>query len=106
MRTTSITLGSGVTGASAWLPLDPYPDADLSGLFLRFASTGTATLEVTPDDVFNPAVTPFAYALGAPFVAATTSQVGALGFSVKAIRINAAANATGITLTVVTSGGV
>lgn len=104
MRPASVSLGAGVTGVSAWLPLDPYTDADLNGLYLKFASTGTATLEVTPDDVFNPTVTPVAFALAAPFVGATTNQAGQLVLAAKAVRINAAANATGITLTVVVSG--
>lgn len=105
MRPASVALGAGVTGVSPWLPLDPYTDADANGIYLKFASTGTATVEITPDDVFNPAVVPTAYALGAPFAAATTNTAGSLALAAKAIRINAAANATGITMTVVVSGG-
>lgn len=105
MRPASVSLGAGVTGPSVWLPIDPYTDADANGLYLAFASTGTATLEVTGDDVFNPAVTPVAFPLAAPFAAATTNVSGSLQLAAKAIRINAAANATGIKLTVVVSGG-
>lgn len=104
MRPASVSLAAGVTGPSAWLPIDPYTDADLNGLFVKFVSTGSAAVEITPDDVFNPAVTPIAFALPTPFAPAAANAYGQLPLAAKAVRLNATANVGGVTLTVVVSG--
>lgn len=104
MRAASVSLGAGVIGSSAWLPLDHMTDADQDGIYLRFVSTGSAIVEATPDDVFNPAVTPVAFPLPAPFAPAAANAAGALPFAATAIRFTTSANVGGATLTVVVRG--
>lgn len=98
-----------VTGvaASAWLPLDQYTSAGGGdGLFFKVGAGATATLEVTADDVFNPAVTPVAFPLAAPFTGMTTNVAGSLPFAVKAVRINQSVGGSTSTLQAVVRGGI
>jgi len=97
-----------VTGiaVSAWLPLDQYTDAFGDGLYVKPGAGATVAVEVTPDDVFNPAVTPTAYALGAPFTGVTANIAGQLPFAVKAVRLNQTVGATTSTLQAAVRGGI
>ena len=105
MRVASTVTPGGV-GVSPWLPLDQYTDASSDGIFTLVNGTVSYALEVTPDDIFNPAVTPVAFALGAPFAAgALANAAGALPYAAKAIRVNQASGAGTVTLKVVVRGG-
>ena len=103
MRTTSVSV-TGVA-ASAWLPLDAGTVGTNHGLYFTPGSGATVTVQVTPDDVFDPTVTPTAYAIPvAALVAATTAQAAALPLGAKAIRMNQTVGVSTSTLKVVTQG--
>lgn len=101
MRIATVTR-TGV-GASAWLPLDHYTSGVEDGIFV-FPNGGTVTIQVTPDDVFDPTVTPTAFDLPAPFAGATTNVAAALPYAAKAIRINQTVGAGTSTLKVAVRG--
>jgi hypothetical protein len=104
MRPASVTTPGGVA-TSAWLPLDPYTDADLVGLFTYLSGAATYDVQMTPDDVFNPTVVPVAYPVGiAAMAGASANQAAALGVPCKAVRINQTAGAGTVRLTAVVSG--
>jgi len=99
---------TSVTGvaASPWLPLDHLSDGYGDGLYLNVGVGCTATVQVTPDDVFDPTVTPTAYGCN---IAALTGAVagvfsGGLTQAVKAVRINQTAGANTTTLKAVVRG--
>lgn len=102
MRVSQVTV-TGVA-ASAWLPVDQYSSGTNDGIFFKVGAGATVTLQVTADDVFDPAVTPIAFDLAAPFAAMVANVAGALPFIVKAIRMNQTAGATTSTLQFVDRG--
>lgn len=66
MRPVRIT---GVTGTSVTIPLDVYTIGP--GAMVALETTGSgAQLQYTPDDVFNPAITPAWFNLGSASAAA------------------------------------
>lgn len=80
-----------VTGvaASAWLPLDQYTSGFGDGVYLDLGAGCTASVEVTPDDVFDPDVTPKAYPCGVTALTGATTDVAAqLPFAARAVRLN------------------
>lgn len=104
MRPASVTqVGNG---ASTWLPLDHLSDGYGDGLYAQVVAGGpTYSVEVTPDDVFNPAVTPVAYPCDiVALTAATTTQSGALLKAAKAVRVNIASGGGTVKLTAVVRG--
>lgn len=104
MRTSTVVTPGG-TAVSPWLPLDPYTDSMADGIFCKVTGAVVFGLEVTADDIFNPAVTPTAYALGAPFAPGGAANVsGVLPFAAKAIRVNQASGAGTVALSVVVRG--
>lgn len=105
MRVASVSTPGGA-GVSPWLPLDQYTDSGAAdGLFCKVNGTVVFGLEVTPDDVFNPAVTPTAYPLSAPFAPGGAANVsGVLPYAAKAVRVNQASGAGTVTLSVAVRG--
>lgn len=85
IQTTSVT---GVT-ASAPLMLDAYATGALATVFLDLGAGCTASVEITPDDVQDPSVTPKWYPVPvAALTGATTDLCAALGVQGRAIRLN------------------
>ena len=99
---------ASVTGvaASAALPLDPYTDGYGDGIYLNIGAGCTASVQVTPDDVFNPAITPNWYACGVAGLTAQTAGLvsGSLIIGAKAVRLNQTAGAGTSTIQTVTRG--
>ena len=89
MRPKKITVSA--VAASAWLPVDYKQDPmNLSVGCVVVSGTATYSVEYTFDDVFDPAVTPVAFALST-INAATTSKDGVINQPVRAIRLNVTA---------------
>lgn len=104
MRAAKVTrTGAGV---SAWLPLDPYSGGYGDGLYAKVTGSATYGIEVTPDDIFDPAVAPQAYPCDIVALAAgaTTTQSGSLLKAARAVRINQTVGAGSVELTVITRG--
>ena len=100
MRPKSYTLTA--TGTTAWIPVN-YRQDDFN-IGIQIDVTGTITgwlVEVTMDDVFNPAVTPVAVAAPAPLEAGTTDEIGAITVPCRAIRLNATITSGSVKMTVV-----
>jgi hypothetical protein len=91
-------------GAAAWVPLDPYTAADNVGLYVKATGTVTYSVEVTPDNIFDSAITPQAYPCDvAALTAATTTQSGVMTKPARAARVNVTAGTGVAALTVVVS---
>lgn len=103
MRPASITTAGA--GLSVWLPLDPYAQDTHVGLYAQLLTgTPTYTVEVTPDDIFDPTVTAVGYPTDiAVLTAATATQSGALLKPARAARVNQTGGGT-IKLTAVVAG--
>lgn len=90
-------------GVSAWMPIDAStagPQGD--GIFVQVTGTVVSTIEVTPDNVFDPTVTPVAYATGVAALAGlSANQATNLPFAAKAIRVNQASGSGTTKLTFV-----
>jgi hypothetical protein len=92
-------------GTSPWLPLDHYTEGYGDGVFVNPGAGATVSVEVTPDDVFNPAVVPVAYPCGvASLTGATTKQAAALLYAAKAVRLNQTVGGSLSTLQVAVRG--
>lgn len=92
-------------GVSPWLPIDHYTEGYGDGIFIKPGAGATVSVEVTADDVFNPAVVPVAFPCGvAALTGATTNQAAALPFAVKAVRLNQTVGASQSTLQAVVRG--
>lgn len=103
MRVSTVSV-TGVA-ASAWLPIDHYTSGYGDGIYLDLGAGATASVEVTPDNVFDPAVTPKAYACGvATLTGATTDVCAMLPLAAVAVRLNQTAGATTSILKVVVRG--
>jgi hypothetical protein len=91
-------------GASAWMPLDH--NAANFGLFAEVLSGGpTYSVEITPDNVYDPAVTATAYPCQiVALTAATTTQDGLLTLPCVAVRINITGGGGTVKLTAVPGG--
>lgn len=103
MRPASVTrTGVGVT---PWLPLDPYSSGYGDGLYAKLTAACTYSIEVTPDNIFDPTVTPQAYPCDvAALTAATTTQSGALLKAARAARLNITGGVGSVIFTVVPRG--
>lgn len=100
MRPSTVTVTG--TGNSTPLPVDRYVPNDSYGLVLNGtgAGAGTATVQYTYDDVFNPAVTPnwFSTQTPANLVGAAAGSIQENSFQsgpVSAFRISAAGAGAG-----------
>lgn len=90
MRPTGQTVAGGSIGA--WMPVDAFP-LYLSATVLSGAPT--YSVEMTADDIFNPAVTPQAFPCGlALLTGAILSQVGTLNVKTRAVRLNVSGTGT------------
>ncbi len=91
-----------------WLPLDYLVPAMNAGIFLTTsgAVTGTASVEVTGDDVFDTTITPVAFAADTAGLANAAGAVkGVQTTPVRAARLNGSVSATGSwILTIVQEG--
>ena len=97
----AITQATTTTGAQPWIPLDVAQAIFNVGVGVKLVG-GTATygIEVTVDDVFNPAVTPVAYPAPAPLApGAAANQLGAIVIPVRAVRLNVTVIGGGTTVT-------
>jgi hypothetical protein len=104
MRPASVTTPGG-TAASSWLPLDHLTSGYGDGLYCKVTGTATYSVEVTPDNIFDSAVTPQAYPCDiVALTAATTTQSGSLLKAARAVRVNQASGAGTVTLTAVVRG--
>ena len=103
MRVSTITV-TGV-GQSPWLPIDHLSDGYGDGLYLKPGAGATCSVEVTPDDIQNPLVTPTAFPCNiAALTGATGNASGGLTQAAKAVRINQTVGASVSTLVVVVRG--
>ena len=96
-----------VTGvaASAPLLLDQLAAVFAVGVYLDLGAGCTASVEATPDDVMNPAVTPVWYPCGVAALTGATADVAAgLGFPARAIRLNQTVGAGSSVMTVLQQG--
>ncbi len=102
MRPTSVTVSSQTTSAA--IPVDRAQS--VFNLGISVVSTGTLTwsVEVTMDNIFDPAVTPTWITAPAPFEtgAGGTNEVGSITVPCTAVRLNVSAYTSGsATMTVV-----
>jgi hypothetical protein len=103
MRPSTVTV-TGVT-TSPWLPMDPYVNSVYPGVFVKPGAGATITVEVTADNIFDPAVTPIAMATGiAALTGLTTNVATGLTFAARGIRMNQTVGARQSSMTVVTAG--
>jgi hypothetical protein len=101
VQRTSVT---GV-GVSAPLHIDHRNVGSNPGLFLNVGAGCTCSVEVTPDDIFNPTVTPVWYSTNiALFTGATIDHANQLPFAATAVRLNQTAGANTTVLQVVGRG--
>lgn len=101
MRPQSVTLSSVAT--SIPIPLDREANPFSVGLVIEVTGTNTSKVQITMDNIFDPAVTPvwFDHATLSA-VSATTS--GNIAFPCTAIRLNMTANTSGSATLVVHQG--
>jgi len=104
MRVASVSVTG--TADSAALPLDSLTDGYGDGLYLSVGSGCTASVQVTPDNIFDPTVTPNWYACNVAALTAATAGLssGALLQAARAVRIHQTAGAAASTLKVVVRG--
>ena len=103
MRVAAVSV-TGVA-ASAWLPLDSYTDGYGEGLYLTVGAGCTVSVQVTADNVFDPAVTPVAFACNiAALIGAVANASGGLLQAARAVRLNQTVGASTSTLQAVTRG--
>ena len=103
MRVSTVSV-TGVAD-SAWLPLDSGTVGPDEGIYVTCGAGCTITVQVTPDDVFDSAVTPAAFAVPvAALVALTASVCAALPLGARAVRLHQTAGAAASKLQVVTQG--
>jgi hypothetical protein len=103
MRTATVSV-TGVA-ASSWLPLDSLSDGYGDGLYLKCGAGATVSVEVTPDNIFDPTVTPIAFACNiAALTGAVANASGPLTQAVRAVRLNQTVGASTSTLVVVVRG--
>lgn len=99
--TTSVT---GVA-AGAWIPLDWSTVGRGVGVYVDPGAGATVSVEITPDNVLDPAVTPIAYPCGiAALTGAVADAAGFLELPACAVRINQSVGATTSLLKLVTAG--
>lgn len=87
------------TGTTAWIPLDYKQNPFNVGLGCVVNGTIAYTIEHTFDDVFDPTVTPVAFAHSV-LAAQTANKDGNYAFPVRAVRINNTAGTGNTTLTI------
>lgn len=99
------TVSTTGVGQSNWLPLDAPTSGFGDGIFLDVGAGATVSVEVTPDNVFDPNVVPVAYPVGVAALTGATADVAAqLPYAVRAIRLNQTVGAAPSTMKVVTKG--
>lgn len=87
------------TGTSAWIPMDYKQNPFNVGMGIVVSGTVTYTIEHTFDEVFDPNVTPTAFA-HSTLASQTTNKDGNYAFPIRAIRINNTAGTGTTTLTI------
>lgn len=83
---------------TAWFPVDLYLPAMNIGIFLTTSGlvTGTGSVEVTGDNIFDTTITPVAFAADtAGLTNATGNAKGAQTTPIRAIRLNTNVSGTG-----------
>lgn len=93
---------------TAWLPLDTNLPTFNVGIFVTTSGvvSGTASVEVTGDDVFNSALTPVAFAADTAGLAnATGAAKGVQTTPVRAARLNGSTSATGSWILTINQAG-
>lgn len=101
MRPVVVAKNGSTTGPTAWVPLDSTQNIMNVGIGVTLSATGTFGVEVTYDDIFNPAVTPVAIP-STEIPAGTTANIyKAFDIPVRAVRLNVAASTGDVKMTVV-----
>lgn len=93
-----IRLIVSMPATTAWLPVDIYVPNMNIGIFLTTSGvvSGTASVEVTGDNIFDTTITPAAFAADAAALAnATGNAKGAQTTPIRALRLNGSISATG-----------
>lgn len=97
----STTTQTGV-GASAAILVDMYCPNNNKGVVVDVTGASTYTVQITLDDIFDPAVTPLWLSVdNANLVGATTDQQGTVITPCRAIRVNQTVGVGSSRLTVV-----
>lgn len=99
-----VTTVTGVAN-SAVIPVDYRAQVFNVGIQAIVNGTVAYNVQVTLDDIYNPAVTPTWTTLPAPFTAATASAIGNQAFPVSAFRLNIATGTGSVTLTLLQASG-
>jgi hypothetical protein len=100
MRPSSVTQ-TGI-GVSPGIPVDIYCPSSNKGVAIDMTGTNTVSVQITMDDVFDPAVVPLWLDCGVTnLVGATTDQQGTIVTPCRAIRLNQTAGTGSTKLTVV-----
>lgn len=101
MRPTSITISA--TGATAWIPVD-YTQANFN-LGIQVVVSGGASLtwavQITSDDIYDPAVTPTATTVAAPLDTGTATEISNITIPCRAVRLNTTILSGTATITVI-----
>lgn len=95
MRPTSVTVVDATN--SAWIPVD-YTQANFNLGIMVDVTAGTPTwvVQITMDDVFDPAVTPTAVAAPAPLETGTADEVGNITIPCRAVRLSQSGTGTSV----------
>lgn len=102
MRVQSVSV-TGVA-ASAPLALDNYSVGGADTVFIDIGAGCTASVQVTPDDIFDPNVVPVWYAAAAGVTGVTTDTAAQLNLQARAIRLNQTVGANTSVLKLVSHG--
>jgi hypothetical protein len=101
MRPFTKTLSA--TGSTNWLPINYSQNAFNIGV--QVVVSGGASLvwivEITNDDIYNPAVTPVATVAPAPLDTGTATEVGNITIPCRAIRLTATITSGTATMTAI-----
>lgn len=104
MRPSSVTQ-TGV-GTSAAIPVDIYSPSPAKGVYLSLVGgAATVTVQITPDDIWDPAVTPvWTNTTVTTLVGASASANGQIDLPCRAIRMNQTAGTGSMKMTVIQQG--
>lgn len=98
-----VTTVTGVAN-SAVIPVDYRAQVFNVGIEVVVSATATYNVQVTLDDIYNPAITPTWFPLTG-FTAGTASAIGNQAFPVSAFRLNVSASTGSVTLTLLQASG-
>ncbi len=101
MRPTSVTVTNAAS--SAWIPVNYRQNSFNVGIQVDVTSgTPTWKIEVTLDNIFDPAVTPTAITAAAPLDTGTTDEYSNITSPIRAVRLTQ--TGTGVSVLTVVQG--